>query len=61
MAIITSSTTYFDFRKALTKKKLAGMLRMMTDYRLAYMYGEPDPGYFCPGKDGYLPAPAKLR
>ncbi len=36
MAIITSSTTYFDFRKALTKKKLTGLWRMMSDYRLAY-------------------------
>jgi ATP-binding cassette subfamily B protein len=29
-------STYFDFRKALTKKKLAGMLRMMTGYHTAY-------------------------
>jgi len=36
MATVTPST-YFDFRKALTKKKLAGMLRMMTGYRLAYI------------------------
>jgi ATP-binding cassette subfamily B protein len=35
MATATSST-YFDFRKALNKKKLAGMLRMMTGYRTAY-------------------------
>ncbi|MEZ0396213.1 MAG: ABC transporter ATP-binding protein [Anaerolineales bacterium] len=34
---ITSSSTYFDFRKALSKKRLAGMLRMMTGYRLAYL------------------------
>ncbi|MFA5872643.1 MAG: ABC transporter ATP-binding protein [Anaerolineales bacterium] len=36
MATIAPST-YFDFRKALTKKKLVGMLRMMTGYRSAYM------------------------
>jgi ATP-binding cassette, subfamily B, bacterial len=36
MAVIAPPTTYFDFRKALGKKKLTGMLRMMTDYRLAY-------------------------
>jgi len=29
-------TDYFDFRKALTKKKLAGLWRMMADFRLAY-------------------------
>jgi len=33
----TAPTTYFDFRKALTKKKLAGFWQMMTDYRLAYL------------------------
>ena len=37
MAVIAPPTTYFDFRKALGKKKLAGMLRMMTDYRLTYV------------------------
>jgi ATP-binding cassette, subfamily B, bacterial len=31
-----TSSTYFDFRNALNKKKLAGMLRMMTGYRTAY-------------------------
>ncbi|MFH1524931.1 MAG: ABC transporter ATP-binding protein [Chloroflexota bacterium] len=31
-----SQTTYFDFRKALSKSKLAGVWQMMTDYRLAY-------------------------
>ncbi len=36
MASITSTSTYFDFRKALTKKKLVGLWRMMEDYRLAY-------------------------
>ncbi len=36
MAIINSKSTYFDFRKALTKKKLLGLWRMMADYRLAY-------------------------
>lgn len=34
---IAATSTYFDFRKALAKKKLAGMLRMMTGYRLAYL------------------------
>jgi ATP-binding cassette subfamily B protein len=29
-------STYFDFRTVLGKKKLAGMLRMMTGYRTAY-------------------------
>ena len=33
----TTPSTYFDFRKALSNKKLAGMLRMMTGYRLAYL------------------------
>ncbi|MEW6093452.1 MAG: ABC transporter ATP-binding protein [Chloroflexota bacterium] len=33
----TAPSTYFDFRKALSKKKLAGMLRMMTGYRMAYV------------------------
>jgi ATP-binding cassette subfamily B protein len=33
----SAPSTYFDFRKALSKKKLAGMLRMMTGYRSAYM------------------------
>ncbi|HTX89837.1 MAG TPA: ABC transporter ATP-binding protein [Anaerolineales bacterium] len=37
MATTSLPTTYFDFRKSLNKKKLAGMLRMMTDYRLAYL------------------------
>ena len=37
MAITTTPSTYFDFRKALSKKKLAGMLRMMTGYRSAYV------------------------
>ena len=31
-----SSTTYFDFRKAISKNKLVGMLRMMIGYRLIY-------------------------
>ena len=30
-------STYFDFRKSLTKRKLAGMLRMMTGYRMTYL------------------------
>ena len=37
MASITSPSTYFDFRKALTPKKLVGLWRMMSDYRLAYL------------------------
>ena len=36
MANTTTPSTYFDFRKALSKKKLVGMLRMMSGYRLAY-------------------------
>ena len=37
MAITTTPSTYFDFRKALSKKKLTGMLRMMTGYQSAYV------------------------
>ncbi len=37
MAPIRTPSTYFDFRKALTNNKLAGMLRMMTGYRMTYM------------------------
>jgi ATP-binding cassette, subfamily B, bacterial len=33
----SSNTSYFDFRKALSKKRLAGMLRMMTGFRLTYL------------------------
>ncbi len=36
MATIAPPTTYFDFRKALMKSKLAGIWQMMSDYRLAY-------------------------
>jgi ATP-binding cassette, subfamily B, bacterial len=36
MSAIAPPTTYFDFRKALTKNKLIGLWRMMPDYRLAY-------------------------
>ena len=36
MDTITPSSTYFDFRKALGKKKLVGIWQMMTNYRLAY-------------------------
>jgi ATP-binding cassette subfamily B protein len=36
MAILVPPSTYFDFRKTLTKKKLLGLWRMMTGYRLAY-------------------------
>ncbi len=37
MANNSTSSIYFDFRKALSKKKLSGMLRMMSGYRLAYV------------------------
>jgi ATP-binding cassette, subfamily B, bacterial len=36
MSVITPPTTYFDFRKALTKNKFVSFWRMMPDYRLAY-------------------------
>jgi len=36
MTLTAPNSTYFDFRKALTKKKLLGLWRMMADYRLAY-------------------------
>ncbi|MDI6770088.1 MAG: ABC transporter ATP-binding protein [Anaerolineales bacterium] len=36
MASIAPISTYFDFRRALTEKKLIGLWRMMADYRLAY-------------------------
>ncbi len=37
MAIIVQPSTYYDFRKTLTRKKLLGLWRMMTGYRLVYM------------------------
>jgi ATP-binding cassette subfamily B protein len=37
MAVIAPPSTYFDFRKALAKRKLSGMLLMMSGYRLAYV------------------------
>ena len=37
MALTRTPSTYFDFRKALSKKKLVGMLRMMAGYRSAYV------------------------
>ena len=37
MALTRTPSTYFDFRNALTKKKLVGMMLMMTGYRSAYM------------------------
>ncbi|MBN2387835.1 MAG: ABC transporter ATP-binding protein [Anaerolineales bacterium] len=37
MATIAPPSTYFDFRRAQTKKKLVGLWRMMADYRLAYL------------------------
>ncbi|HEY5159157.1 MAG TPA: ABC transporter ATP-binding protein [Anaerolineales bacterium] len=36
MANVNPNSTYFDFRKVLGKKKLAGIWQMMTNYRLAY-------------------------
>ena len=36
MSSIAPTSTYFDFRHALTTKKLAGLWQMMSDYRLAY-------------------------
>src|SRR3990172_8753529 len=36
MATVAPSI-YFDFRKSLKKKKLSGMLRMMTGFRLTYV------------------------
>jgi ATP-binding cassette subfamily B protein len=36
MSSIAPTSTYFDFRQALTAKKLTGLWRMMSDYRLAY-------------------------
>jgi ATP-binding cassette subfamily B protein len=36
MALQKTIPTYFDFRKALSKNRLAGMLQMMTGYRLTY-------------------------
>ncbi len=36
MTTTTNSNTYFDFRKALHKNKLFGMLQMMSGYRLSY-------------------------
>ncbi len=37
MTTQTSTTQTFDFRKSLAKSKLAGVWRMMTDYRLPYI------------------------
>jgi ATP-binding cassette subfamily B protein len=34
---LATSSTYFDFRKAISKNRLIGMLRMMSGYRLAYV------------------------
>ena len=36
MAVLIPKTTYFDFRKAMTKNKFISLWRMMPDYRLAY-------------------------
>jgi hypothetical protein len=36
MSVIAPTSTYFDFRKVLTKKKLLGLWRMMAGFRLAY-------------------------
>lgn len=37
MTTITTPSSYFDFRNVLTKKKITGIWRMMTDYRLIYL------------------------
>jgi ATP-binding cassette subfamily B protein len=37
MAAISTPSAYFDFRKAINKKKLLGMLRMMSGFRSAYL------------------------
>jgi ATP-binding cassette subfamily B protein len=37
MAVQSTSSTDFDFRKALHKNKLVGMMRMMSGYRSAYL------------------------
>ena len=36
MSSIAPTSTYFDFRQALTRNKMVGLWRMMSDYRLAY-------------------------
>jgi ATP-binding cassette subfamily B protein len=37
MTAITPSSKYFDFRNALTKNRVAGIWRMMSDFRLPYL------------------------
>ena len=37
MTLTAPTITLFDFRKALSKNKLHGILKMMSDYRLAYL------------------------
>jgi ATP-binding cassette, subfamily B, bacterial len=37
MTTITPSSKYFDFRNALTKNRVAGIWRMMSDFRLPYL------------------------
>jgi len=37
MTVITPSSKYFDFRNALTKNRIAGIWRMMSDFRLPYL------------------------
>jgi len=37
MTAITPSSKYFDFRNALTKNRIAGIWRMMSDFRLPYL------------------------
>jgi ATP-binding cassette subfamily B protein len=37
MTAITPSSKYFDFRNALTKNRVAGIWRMMSDFRLPYI------------------------
>ena len=36
MAVSNTSINYFDFRKSLSNKKLLGLFRMMTGFRLIY-------------------------
>ncbi len=37
MTAITPSSKYFDFRNALTKNRISGLWRMMSDFRLPYI------------------------
>jgi ATP-binding cassette subfamily B protein len=37
MSVISPSSKYYDFRNALTRNRIAGIWRMMADFRLPYM------------------------